>query len=201
MKAKQTSDSNFKPIPVGMHTAVCVALIDLGLQAGTGNFAPAYKIALTFRTPDQLTDKGEPMSITQTLTSSMHKKANLRKLVENWFGKSFTDEENAKNFDLKVLLGRAALINIKHDSKNDKTYANIAAVNPLPAQIAKPVVKAEDLLYYDDDLPLAEKQAAFLRIAEWLQEKITKQLQPQAATPAIGEQPEREPGVDDDIPF
>ena len=201
MKAKQQSEGNFKPLPVGMHTAICVALIDLGLQPGNGNYAPAYKIALTFRTPDQLTDKQEPMSITQTLTASMHKKANLRKMIENWFGKSFTDEEKAKNFDLKNLLGRAALINIKHDTKNDKTYANIAAVNPLPAAIPKPVVKTEELLYYSDDLSLEEQRAAYARIPEWLQKKITEQLQPQAAPAGGGEQPAREPGSDDDIPW
>jgi hypothetical protein len=202
MKAKQKGEGNFKPIPAGMHTAVCVGLIDLGLQAGNNpKFAPAIKLALIFRTPDQLTDSGEPMSITAKLTCSMHKKANLRKIVENWFGKSFPDEETAENFDLKHLLGRAALINVKHDTKNDKTYANIAAVNPLPAAIPKPVVPAEDLIFYDGDMTVEQKNAVWDRIPEWLQKLITEQLQPKAAPAGGGEQPAREPGSDDDIPW
>lgn len=199
MKARQVSDGNFKLIPIGMHRAVFTGLVDLGLQPG-GMYQPAYKAAIIWHTPDQLTDDGKVMSITQVYTASMHKKSNLRKLVENLFGKAFPDEKTAANFDLKTLLTRACLLNIKHDSKGDKNYANVSSVSPLVQGMEKPV-HAGEVLYYSDELPNAEKQAAYAKLPEWLRKKVDEQLQPQAALPAAAAELAREPGSDDDIPW
>ena len=62
----------------------------------------------------------------------MGEKANLRKDLESWRGKAFTDDE-AKAFDVTNLMGKACMINIIHEAaKNDPTkiYANISSGNP-----------------------------------------------------------------------
>lgn len=199
MKARQQSEGSFTPIPIGVHTGVLAGLVDLGMQPG-GQYQPAYKVALIWQTPDQLTDGGEPMSITKIFTFSMHKKSNLRKMVEGWFGKSFPTEEAAKGFDFKVLLGRGALLNVTHDQKNDKTYANVTTVIPLTKSIPVPPVNGEPL-YYSEDLPPAERSKAYARVPEWLRKKIDEQLRPQAAPATESASQEREVGADDDIPF
>lgn len=211
MKARQTSEGNFKLIPVGMHRAIFTGLFDLGLQPG-GQYDPAYKVAITWHTPDQLTEPtdgtpGRPMSITQVMTFSMHKKSNLRKMIENYYGKAFPSEEDARNFDLKHLLGRACLINVKHDTKGEKTYANVSTVSPLMSGMEKPTWTGE-LLYYYEEMPLHEKQEVYPKIPEWLRNKIDNQLNPKAATPSPKSAEAGQAGddaapdeMDDDIPF
>lgn len=193
-KAKQQSAGDFKPVEVGVHRAVCSTLVDLGMQGG-GQYAPAYKIALGFQLPDQLNDKGEPMTITQTFTASMHKKANLRKLIETWFGKAFPTEDVAKEFDLQALLGRVALINVVHVERQGKVYANISAVMGLTAGMEKPVLAGQPL-FYSEDLPQADRSRAYAALPEWLRKKVDEQLRP--GTPQGASTTDV---ADDDIPF
>jgi hypothetical protein len=77
-----------------------------------------------------------PMMISQQYTLSAGKKANLRKDLESWYGKEFNDDdlEKAGGFDLKKLLGKAALLNLKHS--RDGKYANVVSVNPPMAEVA-----------------------------------------------------------------
>lgn len=195
MKARQQNTGDFKPVEVGVHRAVAYLLVDLGLQGG-GQYEPAYKLALGFQLPDQLNDKGEPMTIVQTYTSSMNKKANLRKLIESWFGKSFPSEEAANEFDLKNLLGRAAFVNVVHAERGGKIYANISTVTGLPASVEKPALKGEPI-YFDSDMDPSERSRAYGRLPEWLRKKLDDQLQPKAAAAAAT----KTDVADDDIPF
>jgi len=182
MKARQQSGGDFKLVPAGMHSAVITGLIDLGLQPG-GMYSPAYKVAVIWHTPGALTDDGRPMSITQTYTFSMNKKANLRKHVESLFGKAFPDEKTAADFDLKKILGRPCLINVRHDSKGEKTYANVATVTPLMQGMEAPSFSG-DYIYYSEEMPPQEKAAAYEQVPEWLRERIDNQLQPEDSLPA-----------------
>ncbi len=71
------------------------------------------------------------MCIYKRYTLSLHENASLRKDLENWRGKKFTEEE-LQGFDLEKLLGVNALITVVHSQGADgKTYSNIAAVSKL----------------------------------------------------------------------
>jgi hypothetical protein len=58
----------------------------------------------------------------------MADKANLRKFLEAWRGKSFTDEE-IQNFTPDKVLGAGATLCVEHSE--DGRYANIKTVSPL----------------------------------------------------------------------
>src|SRR5262249_31772721 len=68
-------------------------------------------------------------------THSYHEKAGLRLMLEAWRG---TKYEEGETIDLKAVLGRKCLLNIKHKRSRDgsQTYAVIEAVSPLPKNIA-----------------------------------------------------------------
>lgn len=193
-KARQQSNGDFKPIDVGVHRAVSYLMIDLGLQGG-GKFEPAYKLALGFQLPDNLSDKGDPLTIVQTYTCSMNKKANLRKLIESWFGKAFPTEEAANEFDLKNLLGRPAFVNVTHTERGGKVYANISTITSIPASVEKPVLRGEPI-FYSESMDPAERSKAYARLPEWLRKKVDDQLRPPTAAAEAGSTVE-----DDDIPF
>jgi hypothetical protein len=191
-KARQISNGDFKPIDVGVHRAVSYLMIDLGLQGG-GKFEPAYKLALGFQLPDNLSDKGDPLTIVQTYTCSMNKKANLRKLIESWFGKAFPTEEAANEFDLQNLLGRPAFVNVTHTERGGRVYANISTVTGIPASVEKPALKGE-AIFYSESMDPPERSKAYAQIPEWLRKKVDEQLRP-------GTEKAAAPDTDDDVPF
>lgn len=131
----ETSTTDYTPPEAGTYSAKCCAIIDLGTQTNTweGEAKTAHKVMLSFEVTD--TDNrradGSPHMISRRFTASLHAKAGLRKFLEAWRGRPFTPEELA-GFDLKKLAGMDCLVGIVHDSKGDKTYANLSSVMKLP---------------------------------------------------------------------
>lgn len=125
------ASSNFKPCPAGVHQAVCCDVVDMGLLevSWNGQTKKQHKVRLVWQV-DEMMDDGKPFIIQTRYTASLHEKARLRKDLESWRGKPFTDAE-LQSFDLEVLLGVNCLLNVVHNTKGDSTYANIAAIMPL----------------------------------------------------------------------
>lgn len=205
--AKSGGD-DFKVAPAGNHVAICNAIVDLGWQPGRGMYPqPKHEVYVRFELPDEQIsyqkdgqDVQGPMSIGRRFTASMSQKANLRKFIESWFGKSFPSDEVASDFDLELLLGRKCLLNITHNEKGDKTYANIANATPLPKSMADNAAEAANpLISFDLS---SWNNEAFQKLPEWLQKTINERLDDP------GEQSSQEPRetvsadeFDDDIPF
>ena len=116
--------SERKPVEAGSHRAVLYSLVDLGTQRSEweGKEKWQAKVRLTFELPD-LTDEFEvvengkttkvekPLVISTEKTRSLGEKSSLRQLLETWRGQAFTAAE-LKNFSLKNLLGKPALISV-----------------------------------------------------------------------------------------
>lgn len=196
MLARQKSaGATFEPLEAGVHPVVCDWIVDLGLQQPLNpQYKTVYKVLLGFQVPGELRDDGDPQRLFMTVTNSMHKKAVLRKLIENWFGKSFPSDAAAEGFDLKQLLGKVGYANVSHTERNEKTYANIAALMPLPKGMPAPELVG-DTLYYSEagDQPLAERSEAYKLLPEWVRNKIDTQVR--------AEDLKSDESVDDDIPF
>lgn len=202
--ARKGTGGTFQPVEVGSHIAVCFSLIDLGIQGG-GKFEAKPKVAISFQFPGQLTDDGKPKVITQQYTNSMNKKANLRKTVETWFGKSFPSDKAAEEFDLSLLLGRACLANVIHKDGGEKTFANINAIMPIPAGFPKPERPTNTVYYWPSDTSQTPDQVsrAYAEIPSWLREKVDSQL-PEATDTGVANSIAKAasaPLSDDDIPF
>jgi hypothetical protein len=120
----------FTPAPEGVHQAVCVDVIDLGMIPGFEG-KPQHKVSVAWQI-GELRDDGKRFTLFKRYTLSLHEKANLRKDLESWRGKAFTREEEM-GFDVEVLKGANCLINVQHKASADgkKTYANVVAVMPL----------------------------------------------------------------------
>ena len=191
-------------VEAGLHPAVCVGLFDIGTHVDEQFGKAKRKYVLQFELPDQPPVKrdgqpDEPRCLSKTLTASMHPKGQLRPMVESWFGKAFPSDEAANTFDVSKLVGRACQINVVHQVKGDKTYANIGSVLPAPKgqQIAAksvPTTFTVTQLDHPDDLKAAE-------LPEWLEKKVVnseewkKLLHSQS-----GSQPDAPTGSDE-VPF
>ncbi|UOF78802.1 phage associated protein [Caudoviricetes sp.] len=137
------SGGDFKRVPVGVFSARCFSVIDLGTQIVEFNGETKHqrKVQLgweLYGEDDQgnplTTDDGEPMSISKRYTLSLSEKSKLRPDLEAWRGKPFTEVE-LKGFDLQDLLGAPCFLNVTHTEKNGKTYSNVASITPLPRQM------------------------------------------------------------------
>jgi hypothetical protein len=94
----------------------------------------------------------------------LHEKARLRKDLESWRGRAFTDAE-LKNFDLEVLIGANCLLNVVQSSKNGSTYANVSAVMPIKKGMDKitPIsyTRHVERVAHDQRIPPTEDRDTF----------------------------------------
>jgi hypothetical protein len=207
------SAGDYDPAPAGSHIAVCDMVVDLGVQPGSGLYpAPKPQVFIRFELPhariefekDGKKQEG-PRVIGNTYTASMSEKANLRKILESWRGKKFTDPE-AESFDVSAILGKPCMLMITQTAKGDKIYSNITAIGGLPPGIKASDIKAEitPILYAPPD-----NVANYEQLPKWLKDKIATQIVPekrQQTTGADDEPPvssyDNNPEItDDDIPF
>lgn len=136
---------NFVQVPAGVHLARCYRIIDLGTQKttymGQSKMSPKVLFQFEVHTEDDdgtplLTQDGKPLSISKQYTLSLGENAIMRRDLQSWRGKGFTPEE-LKMFELENVLGQWCMINVVHTSKDDKTYANIDSITPVPAAMKK----------------------------------------------------------------
>ncbi len=154
--AKTSAQKSYEPVPAGSHIARCYSMIEIGTVSydWQGEKKHLHKVRITWELPleTKVFDeaKGEqPFSISKEYTLSMHEKANLRKDLEAWRGKAFTDDE-ARGFDITVLVGKPCMLNIVHATKDGNTYANVAGISPMPKGLECPKqVNTSFVLSYD----------------------------------------------------
>ena len=160
--------------PAGNYVARCYSMIHIGTVEDTfkGEKKRFNKVRIGWELPHETKvfdeKKGpEPFVISKEFTLSMNEKANLRKMLESWRGKGFTEDE-AKSFDITKLIGATCMINITHKPKvSDPTshYAEVSAVTPMPKGMVCPDQVNPTLLWeYDKaDMQVFEKLPDFLK--------------------------------------
>jgi hypothetical protein len=193
-----SGNGDFKRAPAGSHIAVCNLVADCGLQPGSQAFpSPKRKIYLRFEIPGERVEYEKdgkqvegPLTIGSFYTASMNEKATLRKHLEGWRGKKFSDEEAAA-FDVAAIAGKPCMLSVIESESGGKTYSNIAGIGALPKSVPAPAAENPLLVYLDGDSKTYEK------LPKWLQEKIDSQLKP--SKPGANESHTGDP--DEDIPF
>lgn len=141
--AKNDSNSgDFKPAPAGTHQAVCVDVVDLGMLETNwqGQKKVQNKIKMVWQINEAM-DDGRPFLVQRRYTLSLYEMAALRKDLQAWRGRPFTDAE-LEGFDVETVIGANCLLTIVHETKDGKTYSNIKAVSALMKGMAK--IEARD---------------------------------------------------------
>jgi hypothetical protein len=143
---------DFKPHVEGIHPAVCVDVIDLGLVETEfqGERRLVNKVRIFFET-EQKNEEGKNCIITRTFTASLHPKARLAEFLSKWRGRPVVPGES---IDLAKLIGANCTLVVSHQQNMvGRTYASIDAVS-------KPTKRLVASGQYD---PVAARQ----RVAEW----------------------------------
>ena len=124
--------ASFTPCPAGSHIATCVDVVDLGIVKSTfgGKTKAQHKVNVIWEIGEKR-DDGKPFMPRKRYTLSLHEKASLRKDLESWRGRPFTEDE-LSGFDLENLIGVPCMLSVVQQASNGSIYANVAAIMRLP---------------------------------------------------------------------
>jgi len=172
IKATNKGGSNYEPIAAGTYAARCYQMIHIGTAEENilGQVKKLNKVRITWELPTETKvfkeENGEqPHVISKEFTLSMNEKATLRKFLEGWRGKAFTEKE-AESFDITVLLGKPCMLSIIHkQAKNGNTYAEISSVSSVPKGMNVPdqINPSKELNYDKFDWELFETLPDFIK--------------------------------------
>ncbi len=127
-------ESTFTPCPEGLHHAVCVDVVDLGIVKSA--FGDKPKVRIVWQIEEQ-NEAGHRYTARKQYNLTLHEKATLRKDLEAWRGRKFTEDE-LHGFDLEKLLAANCQIQVVHDISDEGTiYSNVQAIVPAPKNVAK----------------------------------------------------------------
>ena len=203
--ATDSGGGDFKVLDAGTHIATCYMIADLGYQKTNwqGEENIKHQIYVAWEVPgerlkytkDNVEHEG-PMMIGNFYTLSLSEKANLRKHLEGWRGKAFTNEE-LNGFDISTVLGKSCQISVinKLVGQNNRAYIN--GVVGLPKGMPAPDMENNPILYS----PGEDKSVSLEALPEWLQKKINEGVKAKENRPADDGQDGQNVDFDDDIPF
>jgi hypothetical protein len=168
-------EGGFAPIPAGTYVARCFSMVHIGTITDEyeGKLRERNKIRVSFETPTETKEfkEGEgqkPFIVHKEFTLSMSRKASLRKMLESWRGKPFTDEEAAA-FDISKLIGKPCMISVIHKtSGGGNTYAELTSITSLPKGLTVPDQVNPSFEFSHGEWS-SEK---FAQMPEYLQKKI-----------------------------
>lgn len=139
----------------GSIQGVLAEVVDLGdvTTEWQGKKRVSHKCLLTFEIDEMVErENGEQrMIVSHRFTASLNEKAALRKFLEGWRGRTFTDDELA-GFDLDSIVGVNAILSLVHNTDGGKTYCNIDSAAALLKGMDKMTVSK-------DYLPFADRMA------------------------------------------
>lgn len=207
MLVAETSGT-YELAPVGVYSAVCVRLINMGMQETS--YGVKHQVHLAFEIDEKMGDD-RPFLMMQNYTMSLNEKARLRLDLQAWRGRTFSPEE-LKGFDLKSVLGKPLQVSVVHSA--DGQYANIGSMMPLGRGMQS--LTPSGVLIYINSLP--EDNAGFELLSEKMKDRVQKGLSilkaqsapapqsfqaPPQVTPAPVAPPAPAPmdDFDDEIPF
>jgi hypothetical protein len=131
------SGTAFQPAPAGVHQAVAVDVVDMGILEVTyqGKTKKQHKVRVVWQIEELMAD-GKPFICQKRYTLSLNEKSTLRKDLESWRGRAFTDAE-LDGFDVETIIGVNCLLNVMQVQKGGETYANVTAVMPIKKTMEK----------------------------------------------------------------
>jgi hypothetical protein len=210
--------------------------VDLGTtdQEYKGVTSKKTRVHLSFEITDSvdpstntvMMDDGRPFGAWKTYTASLFEAAALRKDLESWRGKSFTEEELA-GFDISKLIGCTAKIEVGHTQATEFSPGGNPKILALrePKDGVQVVDTHNDTLIFDLDIycnewrvdkdgkSLSDDQSkamcdVFESLPDWQKNDINESYELVAAKKEFEDRPiedtvstDNSEGFDDDIPF
>ncbi|MGN1271453.1 MAG: phage replication initiation protein, NGO0469 family [Clostridia bacterium] len=170
--ASNNGGINIPKLEGGVYTAISSAIIDLGIQTSEkfGNTQRKFMMIWNIL-GEEIEVNGEklPRTMSKEYSFSLSEKSTLRKDLQAWRGKMFTDEE-LQGFNLLNILNKPCQLQIILEEKNGKQYNNIVSIMSLPKGTTVENLKNT----YHFDIEDESTYMNWCNIPGWIQEKIKK---------------------------
>ena len=173
MKIKARAKPKVPPVEPGVYMAVCIGFIDLGEQYSEKFKSYTNKGMYVWELPGETIEidgEQKPRQLSKEFTISASNKSNLRKFIETWNSKSYSDEDFME-FDVFEQVGKPCQLNVVLNET--KEYSNVDNLMPIPRGFPAPTTDTK-LIKWDMD---AWNDEVFQELPEWIQEKIKKSSQ------------------------
>jgi len=138
----KANEKEFESIPLpeaGTFQAVCCGVWDLGMQKTTfkGEEKIRHKIIIAWELSQLINVPGneyhgQPYMLSKTYTLSLYN-STLKKDLESWRGKAYTEDEITAGVDIEKLYGINCLLGVTHQQgfkDASRTFANVSAILP-----------------------------------------------------------------------
>ena len=129
------SRREWTPAPEGLHQAVCVDVVDVGLVQT--QWGEKHRVRIVFQIDEINPDTNKRFEVSGWYNISLSEKSKLRPVLEAWRGRKFTKEE-LEGFDLEKLVNVPCQVQTVHNlSDEGRIFANVQAVVPAAKGIPK----------------------------------------------------------------
>lgn len=173
MKIKDRVKPKLPPVEPGVYMAVCIGVIDLGEQYSEMYKKYSNKVMIIWELPGEMVEvdgEQKPRQLSREFVFSDSNKSHLRKFIESWNGRSYTDDEFGE-FEIFDQVGKPCQLNVVLNET--KEYSNVDNLMPIPKGFPAPQSNTERI-YWDMD---AWNDETFKKLPEWIQDKIKKSTQ------------------------
>ena len=173
MKIKDRAKPKVPPVEAGVYMAVCIGFVDLGEQYSEKFKNYSYKGMYIWELPGETIEidgEQKPRQLSKEFTISASNKSNLRKFIETWNSRTYSDEDFME-FDVFEQVGKPCQLNVVLNET--KEYANVDNLMPIPKGFPAPTTATEHIKWDMD----AWNDDVFAKLPEWIQEKIKKSTQ------------------------
>jgi len=159
MKLSEKRNSNFQPHPA-TDAPIKGVLVDITeLKKRMTAFGEKEEFRLVFETECMDEENDRRFCIwSRGYTPSLNEKAALRKDLKKMMGRDLTQLE-LDEFDMESLIGHGVKLIIQHETKDDRTYANISFIAPDKDKALKPSGKYKRIRDRDTDAPTEQTEA------------------------------------------
>jgi len=166
----KTNEQTYPKVPIGMHKARCIKVIDLGTQKQDfkGDVSWKRQALVIWELPEQLSND-LPMTISKFYNLSLHEKSNLGMDLVSWRGRPFTATE-ADGFDIIKLLGQTCQLQVMHKDNGKEKITNIL---PLPKDMKINEQYNSSVSFSIDDFQKGQKES-FSQLSEGIRNMILR---------------------------
>lgn len=172
MIAKDSGNVSIEKLENGVYTAISSMIIDLGLQVSEKFDKTQRKMMILWNILGEeveINNEKLPRTMSKEYSFSLGEKSNLRKDLQAWRGKTFTDDE-LQGFNILNVLNKPCQLQIILEEKNGKKYNDIASIMALPK--GTNIEALETVSHFD--IEDVETWINWCKIPTWIQDKIKK---------------------------
>ena len=168
--AKSTGEG-IERLEDGVYTAQCVGIVDVGEQYSEVYAKSSRQVRIIWQIAGETYKNAEgqdvPRTYSKQYTLSLGDRSKLRKDLEAWRGKPFTEEE-LTGFDLINILNKPCQLQLMNKEKNGKTFTDISAIMALPKGMTVEPLKDTYIFDFEDEATYPN----YLLLPEWMRKFV-----------------------------